>query len=457
MVLAKRAPRHEREELGGDREPKVAVLNGRAQSAGAAPGAPPLAFAVMQAGARMHYAVPAMFHSAGILRAFYTDAVGNVGPLRIADRLFPASLRAKSARRLFGRRLPAGLSPELVVSAPVRTIAHSIMSQIAGTRSGIVGRCLGNTISERLSPAPWMRRTIIRERFRGANALYCMSNSDVEVIREARRRGMLVVYEQICSPDIGRTLREENRRFPGFEKPDPEEDVEAGIRADLEAWSLSDLVLAPSNGVRDSMIELGARPDRIAVVPYGLAEDWFETTPTPRPGRVLFVGTAWLLKGSHYLAEAWRILQARGLKAEFRVVGPCREYVSTSPLFAGPEYVGQVPRATVRAEFAQASIFALPTLSEGFGLAHLEAMACGVPVVTTPNCGSIVRDGVDGFIVPSRDAVALADRVERLLSDDSLRERMAHAARENARGYSWVAYARALLDAIARATAQPRT
>ena len=44
----------------------------------------------------------------------------------------------------------------------------------------------------------------------------------------------------------------------------------------------------------------------------------------------------------------------------------------------------------------------LPTLADSFGLVHLEALACGVPVITTPHCGSVVRDGVEGFIVPIR-------------------------------------------------------
>ena len=62
--------------------------------------------------------------------------------------------------------------------------------------------------------------------------------------------------------------------------------------------------------------------------------------------------------------------------------------------------------------YQQADIFVLPSIEEGSALVTYEAMACGLPVVTTPNAGSVVRDGVEGFIVSIRDPDALAERIE---------------------------------------------
>jgi glycosyltransferase involved in cell wall biosynthesis len=62
----------------------------------------------------------------------------------------------------------------------------------------------------------------------------------------------------------------------------------------------------------------------------------------------------------------------------------------------------------------------LPTISDGFAITQLEAMAHGLPVITTPNCGQVVTDGVDGFIVPVRDSQALADAIARLDGDRPL-------------------------------------
>jgi glycosyltransferase involved in cell wall biosynthesis len=131
-----------------------------------------------------------------------------------------------------------------------------------------------------------------------------------------------------------------------------------------------------------------------------------------------------------------------------RVIGPyCPEAIS-HPAFHGPTYVGQVPRSRVMDEFRRADLFVLPSLCDSFALVHLEAMACGVPVITTPNCGSVVRDGVDGFIVPIRDAAAIADKVELLLTDRGLRARMGRSARERAKEFTWARYGERLIGAL---------
>jgi len=92
---------------------------------------------------------------------------------------------------------------------------------------------------------------------------------------------------------------------------------------------------------------------------------------------------------------------------------------------------------TPAAAYQQADIFVFPSLEEGSALVTYEAMACGLPVVTTPNAGSLVRDGVEGFIVPIRDPDALAERIEQLRADARLRQEMGRAARARAETLTW--------------------
>lgn len=397
----------------------------------------PLRFAVLQLGARMHYAVPALLKRAEMLEHFYTDAVGNLGVTRVLGDVIPSWLCPGPVRRLFGRRIPSEVRPELVTTAQSLAVIDTVFGKLAS-------RALWSNVAP-----DWLRWRIVSERFRGANALYCLDPSDLDVIQEAKKRGLFVVYEQIIAPQVGRIMREERGLFPGLETQDSEEEVESGIRLDLEVWNLADLVLAPSEFVRQGMIALGADPERIGLVPYGLPEHWYtDDVAEPVPGRILFVGGVGLRKGNHYLAAACRILRDRGVDAEVRVVGPHDSKEIATPIFAGPEYVGQVPRSQVREEFMRADVFAFPTLAEGFALAHLEAMACGVPVVTTPNCGPAVRDGRDGFIVPPRDPVALADRLQEIILDRALRRRMSASAKLRAAEFSWSSYRDRLLGAL---------
>jgi glycosyltransferase involved in cell wall biosynthesis len=101
---------------------------------------------------------------------------------------------------------------------------------------------------------------------------------------------------------------------------------------------------------------------------------------------------------------------------------------------------GRVPDAELADMYRSASIFVLPSVSgEGFGLVAAEALASGVPVVTTDSgaTGELVRDGVDGLVVAHRDADALGVSLRRLLSDTALRELMATEASKRRDGLGW--------------------
>lgn len=384
-------------------------------------------YAVLQAGARMHYAVPALLARAGALEAFYTDLHSSHRPFRLLKALWPESSQPKPIKRLLGRQLPPDLPRKLVRDQPLASFSWA-----RGPRGDAL-------VLERAC----------RERFGGADALYTnFINNDLAVVCQAREQGLHVVHELIISADVGRVMLEERRRYPGIEPAgEPEEVVEAGIARDQRKWALSHRVLVPSAYCRQSSIALGCDPAKLTLVPYGIPEHWFDLKPDPQPGRILFVGQVGLRKGNHVLAAAARLLRSRGARFTCRVAGPAQVDVS-HPLFEGPTYLGQVPRSQVQEEFRRADIFVLPTLAEGMALVHIEAMACGVPVITTPHCGAVVRDGVDGFIVPIRDAEALADRLQQLIEQRDRREAMGRAARATAASYTWAAYGRRLLEAL---------
>ena len=400
-----------------------------------------LRFIILHPGARRHYAVPALLARAGMLARLYTDICADVGFIRHLLPLWPERMRPKPIARLLGRRLPREVSPSLVRQVPVRALAERLMQ-------GSVAR---RYVNGWLDPTHGMLSMVRKDSFAGANALYTMLiNSDLDLIREARTRGIRVVHDVMIGLDVGTLLLEEQTRFPGLERVLRVDLVREGSKKDALKCQAADLILVPSDFAHRAVLALGADPSRIETVPYGLDGYWLDRVGDPIRGRVLFVGTVGLRKGNHYLAEATRILQQRRVPCEVRVVGPHGREVITHPAFRGPSYVGQVPRARVVDEFLRADVFVLPTLCEGMARVHLEAMACGVPVVTTPNCGSVVRDGIDGFIVPIRDAEALAEKIELIVTDRELRTRLGHNARERAREFTWDRYGQRLFAAFER-------
>jgi glycosyltransferase involved in cell wall biosynthesis len=102
-------------------------------------------------------------------------------------------------------------------------------------------------------------------------------------------------------------------------------------------------------------------------------------------------------------------------------VGPVG--ISDSAVKSAPKnltFHGRATRDQTAAWYQQSDVFVLPTLSDGFALTQLEAMAQGLPVVATPNCGLVVTEGVDGFIVPPRNPEALAKAFQRYLTEPAL-------------------------------------
>jgi glycosyltransferase involved in cell wall biosynthesis len=389
----------------------------------------------------MHYAVPAILSSAGVLTRLYTDVCADVGPLGKMAQLWPPVSRPLAAIRLAGRRLPREIDRDAVRQCPTTAVMDYVLrSNRFSTRTSFAGE---SRLDSQLSKMVWS------DGFGDANVLYTLLvNSDIELIGEARSRGIRVVHEVATPPDVGLWLLEEQSYFPGIEPAISREDVEARRAADRLRYSLVDLLLVPSEFTRKAVTALGADPTITATVPYGLPAHWLEKQPSPVPGRVLFVGIVELLKGVHYLAEASRILSSRRAPCHIRVVGPFEPKVLRNSIFEGPTYIGPVPRAQVGAEFVAADVLVLPTICDSFGLVQLEAMACGVPVITTPNAAGLVRDGVEGFVVPIRDPKTLAARIEEVVTDRALRERMGQLARLRAREFTWKHYGDRLLDAL---------
>jgi glycosyltransferase involved in cell wall biosynthesis len=111
--------------------------------------------------------------------------------------------------------------------------------------------------------------------------------------------------------------------------------------------------------------------------------------------------------------------------------------------------LGAVPRAEIAAHFAWADVFLLPSACEGSATVTYEALAAGLPVIATPNAGSVVEDGVSGQVVPLGDAAAIVSTLRNLSTDAPRLDAMSAAAAARAAEYDLAAYGRRLLAALA--------
>jgi glycosyltransferase involved in cell wall biosynthesis len=169
--------------------------------------------------------------------------------------------------------------------------------------------------------------------------------------------------------------------------------------------------------------------------------------------RVLYVGQIIPLKGIHHLIRAFLALRLPQSELVLIGGGDARYQAvlkSLVPAAASVRFTGQLPRADVEMYYQNSDVFILPSLSEGSALVVYEAMAAGLPVITTPSAGSVVRDGLDGFIVPARNSEALQDKILFLYRNADARIAMGHSARSRAQEFTWGRYRERLLEVYDR-------
>jgi glycosyltransferase involved in cell wall biosynthesis len=200
------------------------------------------------------------------------------------------------------------------------------------------------------------------------------------------------------------------------------------------------LVVCASHALADDARELGAR--EVRVVPSGVELPAKVGEPADPPG-VLFVGRLSPEKGILELVQA-----ADGMELVVAGDGPLRDRV--------PGVRGFVPHHELGPLYDRAAVVAVPSRREGFGVACLEAMAHGRPVVASAVGGllDLVVDGETGLLVPPGDVPALRAALERLLGNAELRERLGAAARERVRDhFAWPAVTDATIEAYEAALA----
>jgi glycosyltransferase involved in cell wall biosynthesis len=398
-------------------------------------------FAVVQIGARLHYAVPAVLAAAGSLEVLYTDACANSLNGSFIKH-WPRALQSRALRRLTARTLPAIIPESRVRSSLWASLQIQLFDRLFPRRNKsarLAHRlCIGGH---------WLARQAVRDNCCGANALYVHPCASTDAVKAAKKRDIFVVIEAISHPFNKLVEQEEYRRFGMPLSHDPTEDQD-NLAFFKEEIMLADRILAASAYVKSGLVELGIPADRIALVPYGLDAEFFDKTSAPVPGRVLYVGNIGYLKGVPYLAAAASRLREQGLKCELRAVGPFDPALVQRPEFQGLNYVGQVPRNEIKLEFLTADLFVFPTLSDGFGIVLLEALAAGLPVVCTPNCAGVVQSGHNGFVVPTRDPAALAARIREVVEDRPLREHLGRNARQSASEFTLEKYRTRLIAAL---------
>ena len=298
-------------------------------------------------------------------------------------------------------------------------------------------------------------RAAARELARGGYDLFHgWSGESVRTLRAARRLGVPGVIE------IPTWHRNKGKDKPARRTKSERERAEArgwqGMKNRLlvtrqqvlEEYDLADLILVLSEKAEETFLAAGIAREKLFRHQRGV--DVVRFTPAEKPPEkfvAVFVGALIKRKGVHHLLEVWRRLHLKD--AELVLVGAVHEemrpYLAE---FAGenvrlPGFVGRVEDC-----YRAASVHVFPSECEGSAKCTYEAAACGLPQITTRESGDVVRDGVNGLIIPPNDPNALAAAIERLYRDRELAARLGAAGRARVvENFTWEHFRARLLEA----------
>ncbi|PPS42779.1 glycosyltransferase family 4 protein [Chroococcidiopsis sp. TS-821] len=370
---------------------------------------------VAQLGARRHYQQPILFHQWGVLDSFYTDFY--VGKTWLTALLKHTAIY---------NQLPNTLKKGLDRYTPELDTAQIIHFPTFGYQYAQAWRKASSEEKSRLSIKVGKEfcQKIIQKGLGNANVVYGFNGASLELFEYAKARGIRCILDQTVAERslIYKLLLQEEKDWPNWSLSPftvNKSDIEL-VQREQHEQDLADHIICGSSFVKDSLIARGVNADKVSVVPLGRCKDKqmqsYDVTyksQNQQNGelKILFAGTVELRKGIPYLLKALRELQGK-ISFTCKVAGSLQIKPQRIAEYSDIcSFLGVVPRSQMSELYAWADVFVLPSICEGSAMVTYEAMNWKLPIVTTPNAGSIVRNNIDGFVVPVKNPSSIANKL----------------------------------------------
>jgi len=403
-------------------------------------------FIVTHLGAWLHYAVPEILERNDALCHLFTDFYCKDQAIYKVLDLVASNIR--SYTRLKDRR--ADLPEAKVSHFPLFGLVSPILLNRTKSAEAIYAHYnyTGPKFNQKIIKA-------LESRNFGFDNIYTKTGAGLELMKKYKGRARLV-HDQIILPHrrIREIIEVEQRKYPDWGIG---EDFGPQYRLyearEIEEMQFADLILCGSDFVREGIISIDQDlAPKIKVVPYGASYNRNAIRPREeysgqRKLRVFVAGKLGLRKGYQYVLEAAKALHS---KVEFRIAGNYAEVAlpKIKELGEYTELLGIVTGADMPDYYNWADVFLLPSLCEGSAVVIYEALQFGLPIITTPNAGSIVTDGVEGLIVGAGNSEEIINGLNYLMNYPEQLAFFAKNARLKSADASVDAYERNFLDAV---------
>ena len=252
-----------------------------------------------------------------------------------------------------------------------------------------------------------------------------LNNSDIKIIQDVQ-----MAFSNILKglKDYKKLFKDEKIKLPNYIK---------------NSLTYIDCYITPSNFVKKSLINEGMDKSKIFVVPFGVDINKFKPIEKDYYGvfKVAFSGNVNNRKGIPYLIKAWKELNLKD--AELNIYGivypEVKRYLKDAYKY-NIKMHGFIK--DIHKELPKNHIYVFPSLLEGSAKSVYEALACGLPVITTENSGSVVEDKKEGIIILVQDINSIKDKILYFYKNRENIKKFGINARKKAEQYTWKTYGR---------------
>jgi glycosyltransferase involved in cell wall biosynthesis len=382
-----------------------------------------------------------------IVTTFVYDQDSFNNPLgELIKSIFPGGI--SQLEKELGRRTWVAPSGSVIQSYPWQEIARIFLIKTGlGRKIGLKDKAL----------VDWMVKSfdqyVAQHHLKGIDGIYAYEDGAADTFSVAKEQGIFCFYDlPIAFHSTSRRIQQQEALlFPELAPTlmavqEPDWKIEHKNRE----VALADHIIVASSFTKQSLLDIGVSDQKITVIPYGAPIDYFQPQPkTDQIFRAMFAGQVGARKGVHYLLRAWKAINLTD--SELLLVG-INQLPKDWLIDYGDQVrlTGSVPHSTLNEYYSSASVFIFPSLVEGFGLVLLEAMACGIPIITTPNTAGpdIISNGIEGFIIPIRDVEALREKIQWCYDHPSELAQMGIMARKKAEQLTWGLYRQRLANKV---------
>jgi len=262
---------------------------------------------------------------------------------------------------------------------------------------------------------------------------------DERLIDYAKSQGKKVIIEAFSHPAYLKKMRKNGIQF--------DSDNDTSDDHSIPCYEKSDVIISPSPWVSENLSYAGLPEAKVNFIPYGVHPQTDKVYSDVDKLRIVFAGGLKRTKGILELVEAVANIDQNSVelfiygRMHNSVARQIKERVKNNSNI----YIKGFSKNIIE-EYKNGDLYVYPTYFEGSSKTVFEAMSCGLPVITTFNAGSIVRDNIDGFIVPVNDSLAIKEKVQLFLDNPQKVDAMGINAQEYSREFTWQRYALSVSD-----------